>query len=240
MFRLLKRGERKPEKTESVRSAIDACCDRAAPATIMSPDVGVCCRGRFQAADGETVTLFLHHDWAEVVFMPLSLCCVTFNTANRAHVFLSTVRRYEKGDGSGPPRLVLDVPAAVTAAEARSAFRIPVSADSGLRVQLIDGRNRVMVAIARDISFNGMLVEVPGDIQLELRDQLTVELNLDGDLARLEAIVRRRVKGAFGLYFPQTERVKKQLDTPLGRIVANLERQLQRLPSGNAPASAPL
>lgn len=190
-------------REDNTRSILRECCQHKLPATILVNHADTAMHGRFAAISDQAVTFDLFFT-EELSLLPLILCCVTFWTANRSCVFLAPIQDYRESD-SQTPQLIVKLPSQGVQAEARSVFRIPVWRESGLMVHLWASEEKVWKAEAVNISLAGILVKFPEEDtpDLPIGSQLRVELQLDNHFVRLAALVRRRSRQHYGLFFPE-------------------------------------
>lgn len=195
---------------------LQSCCDVEAPVLIISPILASMGHGRFKSFSQTTVSFMLLD---EVLFRPLSMCCVSFAIEQRAHIFMSTIRRCSSGT------LELYRPNHITAAELRGTFRVPVSGKDWVKAEVEDRSRRSAYAEVVDISLNGICLEFPGSGDApSVDDVLFVNLVVDGESARLKGVVRNVRGNQCGVFFPECMR-GNQVDPPaeFRHLVEHLE-----------------
>lgn len=204
MSALITRKEQRFAGVVDSGPVLTACCDVEAPALIISPILASMGHGRFTSFSQSTVTFKLLD---EVLFRPLSMCCVSFAIEQRAHIFMSTIRRCSSGS------LELYRPNHITAAELRGTFRIPVSGKNWVTAE-VDAKGWTECAEVVDISLNGIGLELPAGVPSpSVDDVLSIDLTVDGDSVRLRAVVRNVRGNQCGLLFPECMR-GTQVDPP--------------------------
>jgi hypothetical protein len=186
---------------EEVAEIIQSCCATSLPATIMSPDMGIIVQGRFSGTSDETVT-FEVFERLKSKLKPFSTAVITYFRDGRSCVFITVVYDYRQ-KSIGAPELVVKLPKQIARTETRQALRVPLVANSGLRVRINRGRTTYHPRPV-DISLGGMSLEFDKgvDPNIPLGTAIEVELRLDGEVVKLAAEVRRRVDEQYGLYFP--------------------------------------
>ena len=108
----------------------------------------------------------------------------------------------------------------------RSAFRVPVWPSSGLSATLHrDGTTQAVRPL--EISLTGISFEFPCAQVPELPSDADVEITLsfDNNTLTLPAVVVRRERGSYGLFFPSSKR-NGEVDPP--RALVGLVMELQR------------
>jgi hypothetical protein len=109
----------------------------------------------------------------------------------------------------------------------RKSFRVPLSNQCGLAVNLIVG-DRIIPAVPVDISMAGIFVILPHEHWLTFResDNLEITLLLNDKFVQCRAIVRRNEHNGYGLFFPDSIK-GEQLCPPedLAAIVMELQRE---------------
>ena len=193
-----------------------------------SRSVGVLSDGQLREAAFATISrdgllLNILCDVSVECFSILSLVCVTFSYGERSHVFLASVLDYQS------PALLLKLPEQLATSEGRHAFRVPMLANSGLRVNVVASDKRDWNPHPVNLSLGGILIEfsrnnVP---ELTVGDELNVKLSLNEDAVSLRGVVRQRQgEQRYGILFPDVVR-KGQVDPPepLRKIVNEAERR---------------
>ena len=112
-------------------------------------------------------------------------------------------------------------------ANRREAFRVPVIVESGLEVS-VTANGEQTNAEPTNISMTGVFVELAegSRIQPNIGDELHVQLATDELSIGLDAVVRRKEKDGFGLFFPASIKGEHVNPPPVLRlIVMDLQRR---------------
>lgn len=209
-------SKRDPAVDPLIKQLFDRCCAHRVPATVLSADTGQCCRGHFIACDDEQVAIALQDRSAELVLLPDSLCCVTFNVDDHAQVFLQSVVDCQTPDGVRGPLLQIAMPETLGAVELRKSTRVAVGDDRNLRVRVKSGEHAVWQARPRDVSAEGISLELEGQADLAVDDQVVIEIERGERATVQRAIVRRRDAQRIGLSFIDAPEVREELRLIVG------------------------
>jgi hypothetical protein len=219
-------------RDEDVSRVLRAVCMSGANALVVSGEAAEHAQARFLSLGPDMLTLEIAGERADAVFRPLSQCCVAFNHEGRSRVFLATVHSQEEPRLGHGPTLRMRRPSQIATSGGRMTFRVPVFDASGLVLELQTDDGRVVRPHPVDISYCGVLIELPAGPGPRVRPGQTLHLRicLDDMTFETDALVRRSVQNRHAMVFPTVfERVDAEPPEPLGRIVRTLEtRWLQQ------------
>lgn len=109
----------------------------------------------------------------------------------------------------------------------REAFRVELGDSSGLSVSIRKDGTQV-AASPRNLSLTGISVELRPDdwLDLQLDAEVEITLQFEGQIRTYRAIVRRREKNGYGLFFPESMK-GEEVDPPpeLAHLVMELQRR---------------
>lgn len=217
------------ESPAHVSAILNACCDCHSPATILLPDAGTVVSGRFIQLGPEGMLIRTN---TVPGHLPVTYgsCVVTFNQlVGGAAFFSSSIERCSAVAGGS--ELWIRFPSLISKVENRRTPRIPVRADSGLRISLTEcDEGRSVEAMPVDISLSGLLIEdITEGAPLPLSARVSVRLTLHGKTTTLEGEVKRRAGRRYGLHFPKTiEHDQIVAPQPYCEIIDQLERDWLR------------
>ena len=189
---------REPLWMDSLKILQD-CSIYRAPALIFNTDAGIYCHARIQSASKENVILEL---LGPLALLPdNSLCCVTFRHRGRSLAFLAKIIEHSRLPSPGI--LILGAPASVCGIEARSTFRVPVYAESGLQVSVFNFDGTAFKANPINLSLTGILIDFGGlqDRRFQPGFGVTVQLDLPPHAIRLPAEIRTNLGNQYGIAF---------------------------------------
>lgn len=190
-----------------MREVLASVCEHKQPGIVIATEAEEVFPCRFVSVTDQSLTLALMGAASGARFHPLGLCCVTFNTDGRSHVFLAHVRGFDP-EAEPVPLLTVRLPARMTVEEVRTATRIPVIPESGLRVCVTTDDSHFREAMGHDLSLSGIQLSFAAEDDPGLADdgEVQVELILGSTRSSLRARVRRRVGLRYGLVFPDAVR----------------------------------
>jgi c-di-GMP-binding flagellar brake protein YcgR len=217
---------------DDVSRVLRAVCMSGANALLVSAEAGEHAQARFVSLGPDMLIFEIAGERADAVFRPMSQCCVAFNHEGRSRVFLATVHSQEEPRLGHGPTLRVRRPAQVATSGGRMTFRVPIFETSGLELELTTDDGRTVRPHPLDISYCGVLLELPAGPGPRVRpgQMLHLRIRLDDWVFETDALVRRSVQNRHALVFPTVfERVDAEPPEPLGRIVRTLEtRWLQQ------------
>ncbi len=217
---------------EAVSRLLRGVCMAGSSALLVSAEAGEHVQGRFVSLGPDSLTIEILGDRSHAVFRPMSQCCVAFNHEGRSRVFLATVHSQEEPRLGHGPTLRMRRPAQVATSGGRMTFRVPIFDASGLALEITTDDGRVVRPVPVDISYCGVLFELPPGPgpRIQPGQTLQMKLRLDDWQFETEALVRRSTQNRHALVFPSVfERIDAEPPEPLGRIVRALEtRWLQQ------------
>ena len=183
-------------------------CETKVAATIMMTNSSVACKAQFESLSKNSVS-FILRDCPDLDFRPLMMCFVTYYKGNRTVFFATTVQYYIKDDASEPAQLILKRPPKLFWTDTRQSFRVPVSVNSKLSVQVKNPAHNVTFSPRIiDIGYDGILIDFQEEdvIDLSVGNRLSIELRFGKNVANLEAEVRvrRGHENHYGLSFLET------------------------------------
>lgn len=211
---------------EDVARVLRDVCMAGAPALLFSAEAAEHAQVRFVSLGPEVVTVEIDGQRADAVFRPLSTVSVAFNHERRSRVFLAVVQCQDEPRPGHGPQVQLRRPRQIATSAGRMNFRVPVFAESGLRVELCLQDGRRMEPRALNLSYSGMLVELPAGPGPRIRvgDEMIVRLGIDGTRFETEALVRRCDSPRHALVFPSLfDRIDFEPPDELARILRALE-----------------
>jgi hypothetical protein len=211
---------------EAVARVLRDVCMAGTPALLFSAEAAEHAQVRFVSLGPEVVTLEIDGQRADAVFRPLSMCSVAFNHERRSRVFLAVVQCQEEPRPGHGPQVQLRRPQQIATSAGRMNFRVPVFAESGLMLELRLRDGRSVAPRALNLSYSGMLVDLPPGQGPRIRvgDEMIVRMGIDGTRFETEALVRRCDAPRHALVFPALfDRVDFEPPDELARIIRALE-----------------
>jgi hypothetical protein len=174
-------------------------CEARSPAVLLFADAALVCHARFSGSTRDEVFLHIPDRFRDPAIRPLTVCCVSFNWATRARVFLEPV--VDVVPDTDGLRAIVRMPQEIVTTESRFSFRVPI-VDAGLRATVRMGEESVRADVV-DVSLTGAQIEFAKDEDpdFELDRVFDVELSLDNSRATQRATVRRRRGHSYGLFF---------------------------------------
>ena len=203
------------------------CCESSAPAIILSlEEARTYYHAQLASVSDDLITLNLGRVLPRSPTIGAS-CWVSFNYRGDSGAFFSTVAAYYP-EQSPAPALVLKLGSCIVGVEARMAYRVNVSPDSPLTVQVATRDGRTWDAKAIDMSVAGMLIDFgyQGTCpRLRIGARIDITLRLHSYEVSLKSEVRRQVGSAYGVFFLDVATDEGLLPPPaLQHIVGALER----------------
>lgn len=175
----------------------------ALPVSVMSRDLLATHHGSFTAVEQEALVLGFAEAPTGSAFRPPAFCVASFVYGGRPHLFTTRVKQNLPGDGQATPRLVVEIPRAITRAESRMSVRVQIEPGMELRAR-VDAEGKIAAATAIDLSLCGVLLELgDGGPALAADQRVGIELALGEVTTRLRGIVRRVEPPRYGVYFPE-------------------------------------
>ncbi len=209
-----------PSNRRSVTRCLTDCCLRNEPATVISPDSGIVCKGEFHQLDRDSVTVRLRKN--AFPMLSESLCCVSFTYQQRPRAFFATILGLVD---KTQPDIVLAIPSEIAAAERRHATRIQVLPESGLKAHVTLQNGKKIKCTAVNISTVGVLVDFkPEQMPTLPKDAYVyVTLKTKGTCVDLPARSVRRYERGYGLSFTADWQGDVDLHDELVGIVKDVE-----------------
>lgn len=211
---------------EDVARVLRDVCMAGSPALIFSAEAGEHAQIRFVTLGPELLAVEIDGQRGDAVFRPLSTCSVAFNHERRSRVFLAVVQCQEEPRPGHGPVVQLRRPHQIATSAGRMNFRVPVFPESRLRLQLRMHDGRELEPRALNLSYSGLLLEMPAGPGPRIRvgDALIVKLGIEGTRFETEAVVRRCDAPRHALVFPALfDRVDFEPPDELARILRALE-----------------
>ncbi len=160
---------------------------------------------RFAAYSRDEVTFQLPESRSVLRLEPLSTCWLSFLWRDQPTGFLSQVLRSEERGPTAGGQIALRPPTQLASENLRSALRVSNLRGTELRVRVASERHSPRTVTPLDLSFSGMLLEMPecGSSDFGVHEVVDLELSLAGQSAWLLGIVRRRNGRRVGIHFPE-------------------------------------
>ena len=184
---------------------LSTCARERAHATLIP-----CVRGgghslRFATCARDEITFQLPESRSVLRLEPLSTCWLSFIWRDQPTGFLSQVLRSEERGRGGGGQIALRPPTQLASENLRSASRVSDLRGTELRVRVASERRSPRAATPLDLSFSGMLLEMPESdpSSFGVHEVVDLELSLAGQSAWLLGVVRRRSGRRVGIHFPE-------------------------------------
>ncbi len=213
-----------------IGEVLETCARERSHATLIP-----CVRGgghslRFAAYSRDEISFQLPESRSVLRLAPLSTCWLSFLWRDQPTGFLSQVlRSEERGPGAGG-QIALRPPTQLASENLRSALRVSNLRGTELRVRVASERHSPRTATPLDLSFSGMLVEMPESSSSDfgVHEVVDLELSLAGQSTWLLGVVRRRNGRRVGIHFPEALQAGR-IEPP-----ADLEGIIRRLQQSGA------
>ena len=228
-----------PQHADIGSDSLARALSEQVPMTLISTTTGVALRARLLDRYGRLLQVTVPPTEEHVnEFRDLSGCVAVFMQEQRAHLLLASVARQARWSKAANQFIIeLELRSGVLRGEARSAFRVPVTADAGLLAGVRDGTGKAWTLQASDVSVSGVGGTLPSasDGALPIGEEVDVALRLGEVTVRLRGQIRSRELGRpgepsrCGIHFPSVW-IKGELHPPkdLRDLVGEVEREWLR------------
>ena len=143
----------------------------------------------------------MHEEWIEIrmpsqdgesSLIQHAICCISFSYGTSYCAFLGCLVDVRR-KGNGDFQVFVTFPEQLVVTNLRHAFRVPVIEKSGLETILRTWQNQEFTVVARDITEEGIEIELPSgtDQGLTVGAPISIELKYRGEAVKRSAEVRR-------------------------------------------------
>lgn len=184
------------------RGILRECCEQSAICRFQLVHCAFLTHATFVAMREEWLEIRMPSQDGESSLIQHAICCISFSYGTSYCAFLGClvdVRRRSNGDFL----VFVTFPEQLVVTNLRHAFRVPVIEKAGLETIIHTWQNQEFTVIARDITEEGIEVELPGksDPGLAVGASISVELKYRGEVVRRSAEIRRIIGKHCGIAF---------------------------------------